>query len=91
MPSVRPAEPRARVFISCGQMKGSDEVMIASKIRDRIEVLGFDPYIAVDVMQDQAPVSFLQLHGRLPTTGVESIEALRETGRERIRNGRLWQ
>ena len=48
MPSVRPAEPRARVFISCGQMKGSDEVMIASKIRDRIEVLGFDPYIAVE-------------------------------------------
>jgi hypothetical protein len=40
-------EPRARVFISCGQSKGSDEVSIASKIRDRLEELGFDPYIAV--------------------------------------------
>jgi hypothetical protein len=41
-------EPCARVFISCGQMKGSDEVSIAHNIRDRLFEMGFDPYIAVE-------------------------------------------
>jgi len=41
------AEARARVFISCGQNKASDEVSIALGIRDRLQELGFDPYIAV--------------------------------------------
>jgi hypothetical protein len=40
--------PRARVFISCGQSKTSDEPCVASKIRDRLRELGFDPYIAVE-------------------------------------------
>jgi hypothetical protein len=39
--------PRARVFISCGQSKQSDEVQTASAISDRLRELGFDPYIAV--------------------------------------------
>jgi hypothetical protein len=38
---------RARVFISCGQSKQSDEVQIAEAISNRIRQLGFDPYIAV--------------------------------------------
>jgi hypothetical protein len=37
----------ARVFISCGQAKGSNEVSIAKGISGRLERLGFDPYIAV--------------------------------------------
>jgi hypothetical protein len=41
------AEPRARVFISCGQSKGSDEVAIAAQISERLQKLGFEPYIAV--------------------------------------------
>jgi hypothetical protein len=41
------SEPRARVFISCGQAKESDEVQVASRIASRLEELGFDPYIAV--------------------------------------------
>jgi hypothetical protein len=40
--------PRARVFISCGQTKDSDELETAHKIRERLKELGFDPYIAVD-------------------------------------------
>jgi hypothetical protein len=39
---------RARVFISCGQSKISDEVSIASQIKDRLYALGFDPYVAVE-------------------------------------------
>jgi hypothetical protein len=39
---------RARVFISCGQSKTSGEACVASKIRDRLRELGFDPYIAVE-------------------------------------------
>lgn len=39
--------PRARVFISCGQSKESDEVHISDAIRARLEQLGFDPYVAV--------------------------------------------
>src|SRR5438477_12554495 len=43
----RPDEPRARVFISCGQSRGSDEESTASDIATRLRELGFDPYIAV--------------------------------------------
>jgi hypothetical protein len=39
---------RARVFISCGQTKDSDELETAQKIRERLQTLGFDPYIAVE-------------------------------------------
>src|SRR5438552_11625918 len=39
---------RARVFISCGQSKHSDEVETAQKIARRLQELGFDPYIAVE-------------------------------------------
>jgi hypothetical protein len=37
----------ARVFISCGQTKGTDEVQIAEAIRDNLQIMGFEPYIAV--------------------------------------------
>jgi hypothetical protein len=47
MEESQETELRARVFISCGQNKESDEVVIASAIRDRLQELGFDPYIAV--------------------------------------------
>jgi hypothetical protein len=40
-------KPRARVFISCGQSKGTDEEATASAIASRLERLGFDPYVAV--------------------------------------------
>jgi hypothetical protein len=39
--------PRARVFISCGQSKETDEAQVAREIAARLEKLGFDPYIAV--------------------------------------------
>lgn len=39
--------PRARVFISCGQQKDTNEVEIANRIADKLERMGFDPYIAV--------------------------------------------
>jgi len=39
---------KARVFISCGQQKGTDEVEIARKIREKLEGMGFEPYIAVE-------------------------------------------
>jgi len=39
---------RARIFISCGQTKDSDELATAKKIRERLYDLGFDPYIAVE-------------------------------------------
>src|SRR5713226_3594799 len=38
---------RARVFISCGQSKGTDEVQIADAIAAKLRTLGFEPYIAV--------------------------------------------
>ncbi len=44
---------KARVFLSCGQCKGTDEPEIAHRIRDRLEGLGFECYIAVD---DQSPL-----------------------------------
>jgi hypothetical protein len=40
-------DPRARVFISCGQSKHSDEAATASGVAARLHELGFDPYIAV--------------------------------------------
>jgi hypothetical protein len=39
--------PRARVFISCGQSKESDEAQVARDIAARLKELGFDPYIAI--------------------------------------------
>ena len=39
---------RARVFISCGQSKSSDEVNIAHQISERLEAEGFAPYVAVE-------------------------------------------
>lgn len=39
---------RARVFISCGQTKDSDELTTAKQISYRLSELGFDPYIAVE-------------------------------------------
>lgn len=39
---------RARVFISCGQQKDSDEVRIAQDIEAKLHSLGFDPYVAVE-------------------------------------------
>jgi hypothetical protein len=38
---------RAKVFISCGQRKDSEEVLIAEQIADRLGKKGFEPYIAV--------------------------------------------
>lgn len=38
---------RARVFISCGQNKNSDEILVASQIKEKLFSLGFDPYVAV--------------------------------------------
>lgn len=40
--------PRAKIFISCGQSKISDEVEIAHRIAERILSLGFEPYVAVE-------------------------------------------
>src|SRR5262249_35706449 len=40
--------PRARVFISCGQSRNSDEVRIAHGIAERLTQLGFDPYVAIE-------------------------------------------
>jgi len=42
------AVPRARVFISCGQRKDSDEVQIARTVADRLRKLGFEPWIAAE-------------------------------------------
>ena len=38
----------ARVFVSCGQAKGSDEIEIARQIRERLTEEGYEPYIAVE-------------------------------------------
>jgi hypothetical protein len=38
---------QSKVFISCGQRKESEEVVIAEQIADRLRKKGFDPYIAV--------------------------------------------
>lgn len=41
-------DSKAKVFISCGQNKASDEAAIASDIAARLRVLGFDPYVATE-------------------------------------------
>lgn len=38
---------RAKIFISCGQRKGSDEANIAQCVAQRIKDKGFEPYIAI--------------------------------------------
>ncbi|MBI2858237.1 MAG: hypothetical protein HYX90_04085 [Chloroflexi bacterium] len=43
---------RARVFISCGQRKDSDETKIAQDIASKLTTMGFDPYVAV---MEQSP------------------------------------
>lgn len=44
---IKDEKPRARVFISCGQDKATDEPEIASEIKNKLSDLGFDPYVAV--------------------------------------------
>ena len=39
---------KARVFISCGQQKGTDEVEVAHKVAEKLEEMDFEPYIAVE-------------------------------------------
>lgn len=39
---------QARIFISCGQQKGTDEVEIAHKIVEKLEKMDFEPYLAVE-------------------------------------------
>ncbi len=43
-----PEHLRARVFISCGQQRGTDEVQVARRIANKLTSMGFDPYIAVE-------------------------------------------
>ena len=42
-------DPRARVFISCGQSKESDERAIAEAIAKRLKARGFEPWVAVEL------------------------------------------
>lgn len=46
--SVISDELKAKVFISCGQKKGTDEITIARAIAGRLADLGFEFYIAVE-------------------------------------------
>jgi hypothetical protein len=46
LPAMLDDQLRAKVFVSCGQIQGSEEVEIASRIADRLVQLGYDPYIA---------------------------------------------
>lgn len=39
---------RPRVFLSCGQKRGSPEISIARKVARALKELGFDPYIAIE-------------------------------------------
>ena len=39
---------KGKVFLSCGQRNGSDEIGIAEKIRDKLVQLGFDVYLAFE-------------------------------------------
>ena len=41
-------EKRARVFISCGQRRDTDEVQVARNVEASFRSLGFDPYVAVE-------------------------------------------
>lgn len=45
-PPTPNGQPRAKVFISCGQTRDSDEIEIAHRISERLSQLGYDPYIA---------------------------------------------
>lgn len=38
---------KARVFISCGQRKETEESSIAKEIANKFEEMGFEPYVAV--------------------------------------------
>jgi len=40
--------PKAKVFISCGQRKKADELQTAQEIGKRLTELGFDYYIALE-------------------------------------------
>jgi len=46
--ATRPVEA-ARIFISCGQNKDTDEARIASATKIKTKSLAFDPYAAIDV------------------------------------------
>ena len=48
MEKDKATELHARVFISCGQSKNTEEVLIAAKIKQMLLDLGFDPYVAVE-------------------------------------------
>lgn len=48
MSENEPYGSKARVFLSCGQSKKTDEVETARHIAGRLRELGFDPYIAVE-------------------------------------------
>jgi hypothetical protein len=65
--------PRARVFISCGQSKESDEVQVAAGIAARLEKLGFDPYIAVaeQTLRGLRENIFEQLRTSWPAPGLD--------------------
>jgi len=39
---------RARVFISCGQQKDTNEIEVVREIAEKLEKMGFEPYIAVE-------------------------------------------
>lgn len=39
---------KARVFISCGQRKGSPEEKIALEIYEKLRALGYDPWLAIE-------------------------------------------
>ena len=47
MPAT-PAHSAARIFVSCGQSKNSDEVEIVAGIEAELKLLGFEPWIAVE-------------------------------------------
>jgi hypothetical protein len=38
----------ARVFISCGQAKETDERIVAHRISERLKAEGYEPYVAVE-------------------------------------------
>jgi hypothetical protein len=62
MDTTEPAEQRARVFISCGQAKGTDEERIAAEIARRLEELGFYPNSLTHLIQLRWQRCFLFLH-----------------------------
>jgi len=40
--------PKARVFISCGQKRGTDEIITAHKIGEALEKIGYKAYVALE-------------------------------------------